>query len=104
MKRLASLLSRATLCLLLCLALGAATAVAADQEKLNINTATVEQLAKVPGLNETLAQEIVKYREEMGDIKAMDELLEIKGMDKALLEKLQESIMIEGVSGSDCTC
>jgi len=34
----------------------------------------------------------------------MDELLEIKGMDKALLEKLQESIMIEGVSGSDCTC
>ena len=90
------------------LGLVAASAFAAgegtEETKLNVNSATVEELAKVPGLTPALAQDIVKYREEMGDIKSLDELLQVKGMDPGLLEKLKDYLSTDAVSGSKCTC
>lgn len=87
----------------------AAAAFAADTDnpeanKLNVNTASAEELAKVPGITPEIAKAIVAYREEMGDIQNLDELTEVKGINKELLGKLKEFISTDAIAGSECTC
>ncbi|MEW5804679.1 MAG: helix-hairpin-helix domain-containing protein [bacterium] len=82
------------------------TAIAQKKGKgktLDLNIATVEELAKIPGLNKELAQAIVNYREKTGDIQALTELLKIKGFNRALLRKMQPYINLDSVGG-DCSC
>ena len=76
----------------------------AEDELLNINTATVEQLAQVPGLNEELAKAIVQYRDDMGDIQSMDQLAEVPGISKDLLENVKKHVGLEAVAGAECNC
>lgn len=76
----------------------------AQDELINVNTATVEQLAAVPGLNEEIAKGIVQYREDMGDIQTLDELTEVPGISKDLLGKLQKYLGLDAISGAECSC
>lgn len=91
--------------LLLALCLCAGTAMAEDDDMLNVNSATAEQLTQaVPGLNIDVAKAIVSYREDMGDIQSMDELLEVDGMTKDLLEQVKKRVGLEALSGAECSC
>ena len=74
------------------------------QKLLNVNSATVEELAAVPGLNDYLAKKIVEYREEMGDIQTLDELIEIEGISRDLLGKLKDYLGLDAISGAECSC
>ena len=47
--------------------------------KMNLNTATEQELSANPAVGPELAKGIVEFRENVGDIKSMDELLEVKG-------------------------
>jgi competence ComEA-like helix-hairpin-helix protein len=53
----------------------------------NINTATVEQLAAVPGLNVDLAERIVEHREEHGPFATVDDLLDVDVIDERTLAR-----------------
>ena len=76
---------------------------AEEEEKLiNINSATVEELAKVPGLNQELAEKIIEVREENGEFVDMDELLDIEGIDMKLLRQLKKHIKVEELDGCNC--
>ena len=77
-------------------------AYAQNEDKLNLNAATVEQLAKVPGLNQDLAEKIIKLREENGEFIDMEELLDIPGIDNKLLRQLKKYLFVESVD--DCNC
>lgn len=79
-------------------------AVAQDAELLNVNTATVEELAAVPGLNAELAAGIIQYREDMGDIQSLDELTEIPGISRDLLNQLKAFLGIDAIAGAECSC
>lgn len=70
---------------------------------LDLNLATVEELAKIPGINKELAQAIVDYRKKTGDIQALTELLKIKGFNRDLLRKMKPYINLDSVGG-DCSC
>ncbi|MCE3238447.1 MAG: comEA [Gammaproteobacteria bacterium] len=48
--------------------------------QLNINSATVEELAKVKGLNAVKAAKIVKYRDANGNFTSLDDLKKVKGL------------------------
>lgn len=74
------------------------------EDLLNVNTATVEQLAAVPGLNEELAKNIVQYRDDLGDLQSLDELTEVPGISKDLLGKLKDYIGLDAISGAECSC
>jgi competence protein ComEA len=55
--------------------------------QLNINTATVEQLATLKGIGTKKAQSIVQYRETNGNYQSVDGLLNVKGIgEKVLLD------------------
>ncbi len=91
------------LTLILTLTFAAAPALAEDKaDKINLNRATVEQLAAIPGLNQDMAEKIVQLRKENGEFVDMSELLDIDGMDNALLRKLDKHLFIE--PASDCNC
>lgn len=58
--------------------------VASEAAKINVNTASVETLALVPGLDETLAQRIVDRRAER-PIESVESLVEIDGITGATI-------------------
>ena len=87
---------------ILILSLLAGSVFAEDQEKINLNSVSVEKLAKVPGLNLDLAKKIVKLREDNGEFIDMEELLSVPGIDNQLLRKLKKYLFVESVD--DCNC
>lgn len=60
--------------------------------KVNINLATVKELAKLPGLGEKTAEEIVKYRTEKGSFKAIKELMNVPGVGLKKFLEIEEMI------------
>jgi competence protein ComEA len=49
----------------------------------NLNSATAEELALVPGFTEAFAQEVVDYRVNYGGFQSTSELVEILGMSES---------------------
>lgn len=64
--------------------------------KVNINTASAEELARLSGIGEAKAQAIVEYREANGSFASVEDLIKVKGIGEKLLEKLREDLAIEG--------
>jgi competence ComEA-like helix-hairpin-helix protein len=63
-----------------------------ESEKLNINTATEEQLIDLPGIGKVTAERILEYRKEIGKFTTVEDLLAIKGISKNKLERLSPMI------------
>lgn len=59
-----------------------------SEAKVNINTATKEELIGLNGIGEVLAGRIIEYREANGGFKDVRELTNVKGIGEKLLEKL----------------
>lgn len=69
---------------------------AVQSDKVNLNTATAEQLQKgLVGIGAKKAQAIVEYREQHGAFTAIEQLTEVKGIGAAILEKNKERMTIE---------
>jgi len=63
--------------------------------RVDINTASVAELAALPGIGESKAKAIVEYR--AGDpFKSVDDLKKVKGIGDKTLESLRASIMVGG--------
>ncbi|MGD9157318.1 MAG: helix-hairpin-helix domain-containing protein [Desulfobacteraceae bacterium] len=88
--------------LLLMFCLPASGLYAGEDNKINLNSATLEELEKVPGLNKELAEKIIAAREENGEFVDMEELLDIDGIDVKLLRQLKKHIKVEGLDGCNC--
>ena len=88
--------------LILLFSLAASALYAKDDDKINLNSATAEELAKVPGLNPDIAKKIIEIREENGEFVDMDELLDIEGIDVQLLRQLKKYIKVEELDGCNC--
>ena len=66
-----------------------------EKEKININKATKEELDTLPGIGESTAQKIIKYREEHGSFKNIEELKEVKGIGDAKYEEIKDLVDIK---------
>ena len=62
--------------------------------KVNINSASVEQLGELPGVGPKLAARIVEYRQKSGPFKSTQELLNVKGIGEKNLEKLAPHLSV----------
>uniref|UniRef100_UPI00398F62D8 endonuclease/exonuclease/phosphatase family domain-containing protein 1 isoform X3 n=1 Tax=Pristiophorus japonicus TaxID=55135 RepID=UPI00398F62D8 len=65
-----------------------------NQERLNINTATEEELMTLPGVNRMVAQNIVEYRECIGGFKKVEDLALVSGIGAAKLEQVKLEICV----------
>lgn len=61
-------------------------------EKISINTATAQELQRVPGIDQALAQNILDYRLANGAFGSVDDLSKVQGMDKQKLDSLRAHI------------
>ena len=52
-------------------------AIATAAAPVNLNTATAEQLATIPGIGQRMAERIIDYRQKSGGFKKVEEILEI---------------------------
>ena len=72
-----------------------ALSTAQDEEKVNINTADVDQLDTLPGIGPVLAQRIVDYRGANGPFAAPEDLLGVEGIGQATLDGLRSRITVK---------
>lgn len=63
----------------------------ADEELVNINTATIEKLTELEGIGEKTAENIIKYRKEK-EFETIEEILEVKGIGQSKFDKIKEKI------------
>lgn len=72
----------------------------APQEPVDLNSATSEELQKVPGIGPTLAARIVAFREENGPFEKVDDLLNVQGIGTTSLERIRPHVTVKD-PGSD---
>ncbi len=63
--------------------------------KININTATVEDLQKLKGIGPKTAEEIVSYRQVNGPFSQIDELMHVKGVGPKKYENISHLVFAE---------
>jgi len=63
-------------------------------EKININTATAQDLTAVPGIGPSKAEKIVSYRSEKGKFTAIEDLMGVKGIGEKSLNKLKKYLTL----------
>ena len=68
-------------------------------ETIDLNTADVYELQRLPGIGEKRAQDIVAYREEHGPFETVDELDNVSGIGPGILEGLREYVNVESREG-----
>ena len=64
--------------------------------KANINTASAEQLALLPGVGDKLATEIINYRTAKGNFKTIEDIKKVSGIEDKKFEKMKNNITVEG--------
>lgn len=62
---------------------------------ININTATTEELTKLPGVGESIANKIIAYRIENGKFKNIEEIKEVPGIGDSKYNNIKEMITIK---------
>lgn len=66
----------------------------AQQNKINVNTASVEELVKINGIGDSTANNIIETREEIGGFESFDDLLEVNGIGEKTLENMKPFISL----------
>ena len=65
-----------------------------DDYKININKATVEELKSLDGIGDSIAKNIIEYRENNGNFKTVEQLKEVSRIGPKLFEKLKNNVTI----------
>ena len=62
--------------------------------KLNINTASFEELKTLNGIGDTRAESILKYRAEHGGFQTIEDLMNVEGIKEGVFEKIKDRITV----------
>jgi len=65
-----------------------------ESDKININSASAEELDTLPGIGPARAADIIAYREENGGFKNIEEIKNIKGIGDKSFEDLKDLITV----------
>ena len=63
--------------------------------RVNVNTASKQELMTLPGVGEVISDRIIAYRSDVGPFKSMDDLGKVKGISKRKLEQILPFIVLK---------
>lgn len=63
-------------------------------DKININTASLGELQKLPRVGPQIAQRILDYRKENGNFKRIEDILKVRGIGEKVFEQLKDLITV----------
>lgn len=63
-----------------------------NEDLVNINTASLEELDALPGIGPTTAQKILDYREENGPFSSIEDILNVSGIGPATFDEIKDLI------------
>jgi len=74
---------------------GVINAAAADVKKVNINTASAEELTRLKGIGSSHAASIIEFREKNGPFKNPEDLINVPRIGRKTFEKNKDMIIIQ---------
>jgi competence protein ComEA len=66
----------------------------APTEKINLNSATVEQLESLPGIGPAMAKTIVEHRTKVGKFNRIEEIMKVKGIGEKKFQKIKDRLTV----------
>ncbi len=63
-----------------------------DDELINLNTATLEELQSLPGVGPSTAQKIIDFREINGDFSTIEDIVNVPGIGESTLNEIKNLI------------
>ena len=73
---------------------GATAQPAPQGEKVNINTAGVDELVALPGIGKAYAERIVEYRQKNGPFKRIEDILNVRGIGEKTFERIRDRLTL----------
>ncbi|HHV74031.1 MAG TPA: ComEA family DNA-binding protein [Thermoanaerobacterium sp.] len=67
----------------------------ATNGKININTATKEELDTLPGIGEVTAQRIIDFREQHGNFQRIEDIMNVSRIGPKLFEQIKDKITVD---------
>ncbi|HEY6627277.1 MAG TPA: helix-hairpin-helix domain-containing protein [Ignavibacteriaceae bacterium] len=64
------------------------------EKSINLNTAGINELVKLPGIGEKTAEKIIQLRSERGKFKRLEELLDVRGIGEVKFNKIKKFLYI----------
>jgi competence protein ComEA len=72
----------------------AVTATVVSTEVVNVNTATVAQIASLPGIGPKTAELVVEYRTKNGPFKKIEEVMNVRGIGEKSFLKIKDRLTV----------
>ncbi|MGD0099015.1 MAG: helix-hairpin-helix domain-containing protein [Acidobacteriota bacterium] len=63
-------------------------------EKINLNSATAEQLQSLPGIGPAIAKSIIEYRTKTGKFNRIEEIINVKGVGEKKFQKIKDRLVL----------
>ena len=63
--------------------------------QININTASLEELARLPGVGKSISERIVAHREQYGPFRRIEHLMMVRGISDKKFRELRNLIAVE---------
>lgn len=63
-----------------------------ESGKINLNTAAREELMTLPGIGQSRAEDIIRYREAHGGFARIEDIMKVSGIKEAAFEKIKDQI------------
>jgi comEA protein len=66
----------------------------ASTEKINLNSATLEQLQTLPGIGPVIAKSIIDHRTKVGKFNRIEEVINIRGIGEKKFQKIKDRLIV----------
>ena len=66
----------------------------ASEKKININTASLVELQKLPRVGEKVAQRIIDFRKKNGRFRRIEEIMKVKGIGEKMFNRMKDLITV----------